>query len=74
MKSATSVLSLASEELIDVSAQKKLAILLSPKTIVLLSLSSIPEGEELVPARLPRNKLLLPVDRSCPASLPTNVL
>ena len=44
MKSVTSVLSRASEELIDVSAQYKLLILLFPKTTLLLPVVIEPDG------------------------------
>ena len=62
MKSLISVLSLESEDDIEVSAQKKLAILLSPKQIVSLSLLTTPAGELDVPALYPSNRLFVPVE------------
>mgnify|MGYP003314122750 CR=1 FL=1 len=49
MKSATSVLSLESEDEIEVSAQNKLAISLLPKQTLLFPVVIFPEGEALDP-------------------------
>ena len=67
-------MSLASEELIDVSAQYKLAILLSPRTTLLLPAPIAPLGEPDLPASIPKHKLLSPDVTSSPAALPTAVL
>ena len=50
LKSSTSVLSLASEELIDVSAQYKSEILLSPRQTILDPVVIAPDGEAPLPA------------------------
>ena len=67
LKSSTSVLSLASEELIDVSAQKRLATLLLPRTKLLLPVVIAPEGDEALPASYPMKVLFSPVVLSNPA-------
>ena len=56
LKSSTSVLSLASEDDIDVSAQYRSVILLLPKQTMLLPVVIFPEGEADLPASLPSNK------------------
>ena len=70
MKLVTSVLSLESEEDIEVSAQNKLLILLFPKQILLLPVEIDPEGEEPDPAAKPKHKLLSPVVISSPVVCP----
>ena len=74
MKSATSVLSLASEELIDVSAQYKLVTLLLPRTTLLLPVVIFPDGELDLPALRPIHVLLAPVEIPNPAAYPYTVL
>ena len=74
MKSVISVLSLESDELIDVSAQYISVTSLLPKVTMLLWVVRFPLGELLLPASCPRRVLLPPVVVLCPASGPTAVL
>ena len=61
VNSVTSVLSLESDDDIDVSAQYILETLLFPKHKILSLVSITPEGELPLPASLPINVLLAPV-------------
>ena len=74
LKLATSVLSLESEEEIDVSAQNKSVVLLLPRQIWLLCVVRLPDGEFALPASVPIQTLLLPVVNSYPAVYPTVTL
>jgi len=69
-----SVLSRESEDEIEVSAQYKLVILLSPKTILLLPVATDPLGELDLPALFPKNKLFEPVVTSTPVAYPYPLL
>ena len=71
MKLVTSVLSLESEDEMDVSAQKRSVILLLPKQIVLLLPPIAPLGEPDLPELAPIHILLPPDETSSPAALPT---
>ena len=65
-----SVLSLESEELIEVSAQNKSVVSSLPKTTLLLPVVIISPGEVLLPALSPRQTLFYPVEMSLPAARP----
>ena len=71
MKSVISVLSLESEDDIEVSLQNKSVTLSSPKTTWLFPLTICPDGELAVPASLPNNVLSLPPTISFPVLVPT---
>ena len=61
MKLVTSVLSLESELDIEVSAQNKFDIPLSPKQMLLLPVVIFPEGAALDPELYPMKELFSPV-------------
>ena len=70
----SSILSLLSEVTVNATFIKALVILLSPMQTWLLSVVNSPDGEVLLPALCPSNKLLLPVVRLKPEARPIRVL
>ena len=74
VKFVISVLSLESEDDIEVSWQNKFWTASLPRTTLLLPVVMLPDGLLDLPASWPRRVLLSPVVTLCPASGPTPVL